>query len=491
LTQNRGTLFGRKYEFAKLRSVADYQKAVPLTRYDDYLPYVDRLVEGQQRVLTEEPVTHFALSSGSTSPAKHVPYTRSLQAEFRRAIAPWICDVFKAQPSLLLRTAYWSITPLVRPSGETRGGIRVGFEEDSAYLGQFFKALVNATLAVPGEVRQIQDLEQFRQATVVSLLGRRDLGLISVWHPSFLLLLLDWIEDHWDEVLSDLRQGLRLGRYSIDISPQPNRARELEVIGPENLAAIWPDLKLISCWGDGHAGEYIGELAERFPQVEIQSKGLLATEAFVTLPFRGTKPLAVCSHFFEFLTPEGGVRNAWQLDRGSIYEVVVTTGGGLYRYRLDDRVEVTGFLNGVPCLRFISKGNTVSDLFGEKLSEDFVAGAIRHVTSMFDFHPRFAMLAPDVRDEGSCYTLFLETTEDVPPSLCISLDDALRANPHYDYCIRLGQLTPVRARKLQRNAYEKYVRHLTGRTQRLGDIKPVALSPLLEWPDIFASVNGS
>ena len=101
------------------------------------------------------------------------------------------------------------------------------------------------------------------------------------------------------------------------------------------------------------------------------------------------------------------------------------------------------------------------------------------------------MLAPEVRDRGSCYTLFLQTTEDVPSDLCKSLDNALRTNPHYDYCVRLGQLVPARTQRLQFNAYERYVQHLTAKNQRLGDIKPVALSPLLEWPDIFASVNGS
>ena len=112
-----------------------------------------------------------------------------------------------------------------------------------------------------------------------------------------------------------------------------------------------------------------------FPGVEIQPKGLLATEAFVTIPFAGRHPLAIRSHFFEFLEGDRP-RMAHQVEPGGIYSVVVTTGGGLYRYRLEDRVEVTGFVGRTPSLRVLGKEGHVSDLRGEKLHESFVAGAL-------------------------------------------------------------------------------------------------------------------
>src|SRR6185295_10242297 len=155
-----------------------------------------------------------------------------------------------------------------------------------------------------------------------------------------------------------------------------SRAAELRRLRPDDVQGIWPKLALISCWGDGPARSAAESLARRFPHVEVQPKGLIATEAIVTIPFGGRHPLAIGSHFFEFLDPNGNARLAQQLESGVEYTVVVTTAGGLYRYRLADRVTVDGWCDATPSLRFLGKEDSISDLFGEKLSDAFVAGVL-------------------------------------------------------------------------------------------------------------------
>ncbi|NJN81644.1 MAG: GH3 auxin-responsive promoter family protein, partial [Caldilineaceae bacterium] len=142
--------------------------------------------------------------------------------------------------------------------------------------------------------------------------------------------------------------------------------------------------RLISCWADANAASFAVELGARFPQARIQAKGLIATEAFVSLPVDGEAgaSLAIRSHFFEFLPLlDAGVDTdspqlAHQLETGARYEVVVTTGGGLYRYRLFDAVEVVGRRRQTPLLRFLGKTNLISDHFGEKLDERQVRQAV-------------------------------------------------------------------------------------------------------------------
>jgi hypothetical protein len=73
------------------------------------------------------------------------------------------------------------------------------------------------------------------------------------------------------------------------------------------------DLALISCWADAHATGPARGLRARLPDVEFQPKGLLATEAFVTIPFRGAWPVAIRSHFFEFLEEDGSLKLADEL----------------------------------------------------------------------------------------------------------------------------------------------------------------------------------
>ena len=255
-------------------------------------------------------------------------------------------------------------------------GLPVGFEDDSAYLGRGHQMIIEHALAVPGRVSRIQDVEQLRRVTSVALLGRDDLRLVSVWHPSFFTLLCDWIASHWRELLDDVRHGLDVAEVGLRLPPRPERAHRLAALDPEQPAAIWPRLGLLSAWGDGPAERPLTILARRFPRVRVQPKGIIATEAFVSLPFRNVHPLAVTSHFFEFELDTGEVVPSWELRQGMRATPVVTTGGGLYRYRIDDLLEVTGRLGTTPCLRFLSKRGRVSDLVGEKLEEGFVAQTV-------------------------------------------------------------------------------------------------------------------
>ena len=85
--------------------------------------------------------------------------------------------------------------------------------------------------------------------------------------------------------------------------------------------------------------------------------------------------------------------------------MVLTTGGGLYRYRLQDLVEVTGHTapgGGCPVLRFVGREGHVSDWFGEKLHERHVRTALEGVLAAGALQPEFAMLAcerPALPDE--------------------------------------------------------------------------------------------
>lgn len=469
LRENAETSFGRQHRFSEIKTVREFQERVPLAGYGDFAPWIDRIASGERAVLTRSPVRALELTSGSSAAAKRIPYTAVMQTEIRRAVAPWIFDLYKDRPRLALGCAYWSITPVALDEERAEGPVKVGFEEDSEYLGGFWKRLVDTTLAVPSSVRFARDVDSFRFSTLRYLLRRRDLTVISVWHPSFLTLLMSALPRFWDDLLRDL---------------EARRAAELRRLGPDGLTRIWPRLGLISCWGDGHAALHLEEIRRAFPGVEIQPKGLLATEGFVTIPFQGSWPVAIRSHFFEFLPEDGGEpRQVHEIEEGGVYSAVLTTGGGLYRYRLEDRVEVTGFVGRTPSLRFLGKAGHVSDLCGEKLHESFVAGALERSFRRTGTAPRFALLAPE---EGTVpgYVLYLESA--APPlGLSQAVEEELAANPHYRLCVALGQLTPVRIFQIEKDAFPLYLRRFRERGQRMGDVKPLALSPLSGWSGIF------
>jgi hypothetical protein len=450
LSRNADTAFGRRYGFADIHTVEQFQRRVPLSDYDTLAGDIERIAAGEPSVLTADHVIRLATSSGSTAARKLIPYTAELQREFDRAISPWIVDLFRSDPQLACGCAYWSITPRApQQKLKASAGPPIGFEEDSAYLGGVRKRLVDAVMAVPATVRDVADRKTFLKITLEHLLRRRDLRLISVWHPSFLELLLDAAENGID------------------------------------WHAHWPNLRLVSCWGDAHAAAPAVALGKRLPGVRIQPKGLLATEAFVTIPYGDARPVAVRSHFFEFIDESGDARLVDELEQGRLYSVVVTTAGGLWRYRLGDLVEVDGFVGHTPALRFVGRGDGVSDVCGEKLSEGFVGNAIRNVLALAEVIATFSMLAPDKTANSRRYALFLQSSVELPSDLRARLDMALRANPHYDHCRMVGQLAPAGIFLIRGNAFEQYSAACSRRGLRLGDIKPTPLSCSEIWSSVF------
>jgi len=500
LRANSASAYGRKFGFSRLRAPSEFQNSVPVVDYDDLKSWIDRIVAGEKNVLTEEPVLMLEKTSGSAAPAKYIPYTASLRREFQRAVCAWMLDLYTHHPRLAVGESYWAITPLARESEITPGGLRVGFESDTEYLSPAARFLVRKILAVPEEVARIPDLDASLYVTLRFLLQSPSLAFISVWAPSFLTILIEHLQKHAGTLLADLREGtLRLpGPVPDAIAPvlknhlraDPARARLLENSWRENgtLRAqdLWPNLRVISCWSDASSKPSIPALRALFPGVTIQGKGLLATEGVVSIPLVGHDGslAAVTSHFCEFLDRPGARPHLLhELELGHEYSVLLTTGGGLYRYRLGDRVRVTGFAENTPLLEFLGKEDGTSDLCGEKLSPTFVSAILADLAKQHGIAPDFAMLAPS-RLEKPRYVLFLQGAA-AHSDLAARLDQRLAQNPHYAYCRRLGQLAAPRIFQIARGAAESYLRRCVSLGQRAGVVKAVALHRLSGWESCF------
>jgi len=133
-------------------------------------------------------------------------------------------------------------------------------------------------------------------------------------------------------------------------------------------------------------------------------------------------------------------------------------------------------------LEFVGRAGLMSDLCGEKLTEDFVAGRLMHI-------PGFSMLAPAL-EPCPHYVLFLdrnECEEAVARELASNLDATLADNPQYLYARRLGELGPVRPRLIP-EPLERYVRSALERGQRLGDVKPPVLRAETDWEQRLAVI---
>jgi hypothetical protein len=315
-----------------------------------------------------------------------------------------------------------------------------------------------------------------------------NLAFISVWNPTFLTLLLEHLLQNKEQVLKAVRELCQ--------ASQTGRAKEIENMLSNTskndvFQDIWPNLTIISCWTDGACQFYVDQLCNYVPNVKIQGKGLIATEAFISLPFSESHDpvLAVNSHFFEFIDESNGqIHLAHELSIGKTYSVVVSTGGGLYRYQLEDIIEVTGVLESAPTFRFVSKSNHISDLTGEKLNEIHAKKCLEKLFSDTDIHPEFYLLAPIVSNNKISYCLFLECdrlNDVMLQSMIAQLERMLRNNFHYDYCRRLGQLQDLRLFMIKCHGKDVYLKQKMNDGIKAGDVKAQCLSKNLAWDNYF------
>ncbi len=480
---------GRRYQLKTVRSLRDYQERVPVRSYDAYAEDIQQVAKGVPRVLTSSPVKMLERSSGSTGGNKYIPYTEGLLSDFSAATGPWIFSLYASRPKLLGTQSYWSVSPAARSKEVSEGGLPIGFEDDTEYFGPVARWAINKMLAVPGTVARISDMAAWRLKTAEYLLNCRDLGFISVWSPTFLSRLMDGIEEHLQDILPSLPAD-----RARDIRRRLDQAGQ--VTGP----ALWPRLSLISCWTDGHASRFVDDVQRRFPGVEIQPKGLLATEgvfSFPLSPLAGGRPAgavaALTSHLLELIDLEHPDRTplpVYKARVGASYSPLLSTRGGLLRYHLQDEVRCVGYQHKAPLFRFTGKLDRVSDVCGEKLSAGDAERAIGHAASQLGLRPRFAMLAPTITASPPRYHLYVDT--DTSPQRIQAFASAVEAqlmdNHHYRYARDLNQLGPVRAHGVTQ-AQARYEAALLARGCRAGDIKPTPLDNRVFWDDVMCAAD--
>lgn len=462
LLNNRTTTYGKRFNFSECIDIASFQANVPLCSFDDLADCVSSMCKGYDSVLTGDPVIRFHLTSGTTSGSKAIPYTRTLQKQFNRAISPWIYDLYSSH-QIHSTSAFWVVTP--KADIEKTAELPVQYDQDASYFSIPERLLFKYLILSPGELKDVRNTEAYYYVTLLLLLREQDLGWLSIWNPTYALQLMDSLSDSFSSLIADIARGgcsapgvpeHVLNSLDSRLKASPARAEFLQQILhstgnlPELISLVWPKLRLISCWTDGWAGSYIAQLKKIFPGCSVQPKGLLATEGIVTMPRTRDGvlqfPLTVSSHFYEFIDHETGETHlATEVVTDREYEVVITTGGGLYRYCTADMVKVTGWYNKAPCLRFIGRRGGISDICGEKLEERFVSEIAVETISRCNVNATMNFLAPEILNSSARYILYLCSDDDKSKltNLASEVDKGLCRNIHYKNARELGQLEPV------------------------------------------------
>jgi hypothetical protein len=432
--RNAGTEFGQKHGFDRIRSVADYRAAVPPQTYDTLAHWIERVTLGEPNVLTAEGPLMFATTSGTTGAAKYIPVTPSYLKEYSHGIHVHTYRMFTDFPDLLEGRILVSSSN--DEEGRTPGGVPYG--AISGYLTRTQPGALRRYFVLPYEVCRIKDIEAKYYLTLRHALAADVRGTITP-NPSSLLLMAQAMERHADELIEDIGRGTVNPAYlpggaapslTAGLVPDRKRAAELaacvRATGRLIPAEAWPNLRAISCWKGGTMPLYLRKLSEYFGDVPVRDIGYMASEG------RGSTPLVnsgaagvlnVTTHFFEFVPAEQrdsadpDFLTVEELESDHEYFVYLTTSAGLYRYDINDIVRVVDFYRRTPVIQFVRKGQGISSITGEKLTETQVTAALVDVVDGggFDFDHVTACVE---WGDPPCYAFYCETAQPWPEERC-------------------------------------------------------------------------
>ena len=146
---------------------------------------------------------------------------------------------------------------------------------------------------------------------------------------------------------------------------------------------------------------------------------------------------------------------------------------GLYRYFINDLIEVTGRFHETPCIQFVQKGKGVTNVTGEKLYEYHVIKGIEAIQQAYQTILDFYVMVADPMTMQ--YTLYLEH----PPMdffMGYKLEQHLgRMNVEYQAKRESGRLQPLQVVYLQPGTGEAYRIHCLQEGQRDTQFKVVRL----------------
>jgi hypothetical protein len=399
----------------------DEWKQIPIIKYHDIEDLISHRVK-QTSVLTPEKILFYEKTSGSRAAAKLIPYTKSLRHSFNQMFCVWANDLITNGCKFSTGKIYFCISPQLNSSNQET------IQDDSEYLDEWLRLVLSPFLISLPKIKKIRNPDKFKHELAKALIIAEKLEIISIWSPTFLELILDYIQTNHIQLAKDLKNRISNQRQQILLS---------ETFIPQDL---WKNLKLISCWDSVNAADKADYLRLKFPNTLVQGKGLLATEAPMTIPLiaaNGYVPV-LDEVFFEFVDTLGNIHLLHELKIGETYEIIISQKGGLYRYQIGDRIRVTHFYKGTPCLEFIGRTEEISDLVGEKLNSEFV----RDVLELLPLkNCSFKSLVP-VKHPQAHYLLLLNNPDINLEEIVEKLDRELQRSPHYKYARLLGQLQP-------------------------------------------------
>jgi hypothetical protein len=394
---NENTAYGKAHNFSQIQSLTDFRRHIPPNKYEDLQPYVEALINGEKAQLTKEEPFMFAATSGTTAKPKFIPITESHLKDYTHAFQIHNYHLIKD----FYQAAYGRFLILSSNDEEGRASCGLPYGAVSGLLNKRQSPIIRRHFAIPYELCKIRDVDA-KYYLMLRVALAQNVTAILACNPSSLLLLSAQLKEHAADLVADIFDGTVKSSYAIPdhladafasyLAANREQARRLEKILNERgtLApkTIWPNLSVLSCWKGGPMSFYLEKLPEHYGPMPIRDFGYMASEGRGSIPLNDVGAggvVAITSHFFEFVEeddmdkPDAKFLTVDQLELNRRYYIFFTTAAGLYRYNINDLVEVVAFESNTPVIAFVRKGLGISSITGEKVTEEQVLTSLTQV----------------------------------------------------------------------------------------------------------------
>lgn len=513
LNDNKNTEYGKKYDFANIKSIEDYQKKVPITTYDDYAEYIVRMTEnGENNLISAYDITHYAKSSGTMGNPKRIPISNRGQEVNNKYANSYRSAVISNELGLdwinvpILNLIEVSFSKL--KCGATYGAVSGKMITDMGdLLPLFFTSPIEALMP------DVETNSRYIHARFA--LTNKDITNVACSFVSLFLDILRYIQSDWELLLKDIENGtidesIKMSeevRKSLlsKIEPMPERAKELRAIFEEGfdepiIPKLWPKLKVLTGIGTGGFSNYYDKIKKDFADDSLNYYllGLTASEGSFSVPFELNNPEAMLipdSMFYEFL-PLGSddFNDIVTLDKvevGKKYEVITTNLSGFYRYRMRDAIEVIGMKNNTPLINFLYRIDQSISFAGENTSEEALRNAAYKTEKECGFDLIEFSVFTDSEEVPKCvYLMEIDkmpngfTGEKIEGVLAENVKDALtmgsseltstssKAASDYGHKIKSGILSNIDLKFLQAETYLLYRDLMISKGTSSAQLKP-------------------
>ncbi len=354
----RQTKWGAEKGLREVRSYDDFRRLLPsVSAYAGLRPYVMRMIAGEKDVLWPGLTRNFAQSSGtSDGKSKYIPVT---PASFSRSHYKGGSSVISHYLSLYPDSRIFAGKSFILGGSFANEltlppGVRVG--DLSANLIENINPLVNLTRVPPKRIALLEDWA-VKLPALVSAAADHDITNISGVPSWFLTVLKQIIKAKGAQTIHDVWPNLEVFFHG-GISMAPYREQYSHITDPK--------MRYLECYN--------------------ASEGFFAVQN--AIDDQAMLLLLDCGTFFEFIRTEEAdsdrpeIIPAWKVEEGEIYELVITSCNGLWRYPLGDTVRI----ESVEPLKITIAGRTKSyiNAFGEELMVQNAEAALTKVCKTLD-----------------------------------------------------------------------------------------------------------